>query len=115
MESNPTCAERIDGAMSSREVDLEEIYEKISSDDNEISYEGYDEIGYFALEVSSFKVIKILLSTGGPADWIEVTLDDDNEICSMKYFYQDWFDCASKPIHKNSYLWQYASEIVETD
>lgn len=114
MASEPTCSERIADAMASRQIDLEEIYEKISSDDREISSEGYDEIQEFALEISSYKVIKILLSTGGPADWIEVTLDDDNYIRGMKYFYQDWFDCASMTLYKDSYLWQYASEIVET-
>lgn len=112
MESNPTCAERIDGAMSSRQNDLEEIYEKLSSDNEEISSEGYEEIISLALEVSSYRVIKILLSTGGPADWIEVTVDDDNEILSMKYVYQDWFDYADKPVRKGSYLWQYASELI---
>lgn len=108
-----TCSQRILGQMKSREKDLDEIYDKIDSHDIDEVEEAWSEYHNLALEVSSYKVIKILLSTGGPADWIEVKIDDEEQILGMTYVFQDWFDYASEAISENSYLWQYASQIIE--
>lgn len=114
MESNLTCAERISSQLQNRNIYLEELYDKIDGDDRDEASEASDELQTFALEVSEYKVIKVLLSTGGPADWVEVKLDENHNIESMEYFFQDWFDIASKHISEDSYLWQYVSDIVET-
>lgn len=108
-----TCSQRILGQMKLREQDLEEIYDKIESENIEETEEGWNEYNELPLEISTYKLVKILLSTGGPADWIEVKMNDDEEIIGMTYVFQDWFDHASETISENSYLWQYASELIE--
>lgn len=111
---DPSCADRIDKQMESRENDLEEIYDQIESEDIEVTEEGWTNYHSLPLEIVEYRVVKILLSTGGPADWIEVTLDNDDEIVRMSYHFSDWFDHAEKSVSRNSYIWQYASEVIET-
>jgi hypothetical protein len=105
-----TCAERIHKEMESRAVYLEELYDKMASDEG--SEEAIDEYQQFALDIEKYTVVKILLSTGGPADWIEVKVDEDGDIHGMSYHFQDWFDHASVKISSTNYLWQYAEEMV---
>jgi hypothetical protein len=33
----------------------------------------------------------------------------------MEYHYADWFDHAERKISENSYLWDFAAQIVETE
>jgi hypothetical protein len=114
MMSNPTCSERIAEQMQSRNETLEEIYDKMNDyDDDEKSAEGSDEYAYLPLEITSYKVIKIVFSTGGPSDWLEIKLDYDDEVSKVSYHFQDWFDHAEMEVKKNTYLWQYAEEHAE--
>jgi hypothetical protein len=39
--------------------------------------------------VGSKRVVTVLISTGGPADWFEATVDN-GEIERIEYVYQDW-------------------------
>jgi len=39
--------------------------------------------------------MKILISTGGPADWLEILLDEENEPRRIEYHFAPWFDHAS--------------------
>lgn len=112
---NKTCAERIDEQMQSRNIQLEEIYDRMGNDeDSDDQDEATNELHELALEISEFKVVKILLSTGGPGDWIEVTLDENDYIRRMEYHFHDWFDHAKTQINDDTYLWQYAQEIIDT-
>lgn len=112
--SEPTCADEIKSKLNSVNEQLEEIYDKMNNFDNdEVNEEGLDEYADFPLEISQYKVIKILFSTGGPADWIEIMIDDDGEIRKIDYHYSNWFDHAQMSVDKNTYLWQYAEEQVE--
>jgi hypothetical protein len=112
--SDSKCADLIREKQAERNIHLENLNDIIG--DNEA--DGYDvdnaleELANLALAIDSYKVVKITLSTGGPADWIEVKLDSDNSITGMTYHYADWFDHASERIYKNEYLWSYAEEIV---
>lgn len=38
------------------------------------------------------------MSTGGPADYLEVHVDSDNEITSIVYHFADWFDHAEQEL-----------------
>lgn len=112
-EKDKTCAERIQDQMTSRNVQIEEIYDKMQSDNDEEQESGFEEYHELPLEIVEYKVIKILLSTGGPADWIEAKIDETGYPVSMEYHFQDWFDHASTKIYNDSYLWQYASEMID--
>lgn len=108
-----TCAERIKEHYEYRNIDLEEIYDKTGSDDRDIAEEGYDELHNFALSMETYSCVRIDLSTGGPGDWLEVIVDDDDDIRKVTYHFNDWFDHASMPVDSNSYLWQYASDMIQ--
>ena len=109
-----TCEDRIKDQLDNTNEMLSEIYEKIAqSDDDEIKEDGLDEYSNFSLDTEQYKVIKITFSTGGPADWIEIQVDEENYINKVDYHFQDWFDHAQMSVSKNSYLWQYAEEQIE--
>jgi hypothetical protein len=111
-----TCAELVYEKMLDRSVQLEEINDIINDieSDGEKIEEAVEELNNLALEISSFKVIKILFSTGGPSDWLEAKLDDEGDLIGLTYHYADWFDHASSNVPENSYLWDYALQIVDT-
>lgn len=44
------------------------------------------------------RVLRIDLSTGGPADYLEVHLDSDNEPERIVYHFADWFDHAERTL-----------------
>jgi hypothetical protein len=114
---NNSCEARIESNMKNREAYLESIYDAI---DSESEFEGYDDardaLNELPLDISKYEVVKILLSTGGPGDWLEVFVDANNggKVIRVEYHFNDWFDYASRDVSSSSYLWQYASEIVET-
>ena len=112
-----TCAELVYDQMMSRNAQLENINDIIM--DNEIDEEklteALDELDHFALEISTFKVVKILLSTGGPSDWLEALISDEGDLVRLTYHYADWFDHAEIKITYNSYLWDYAMQIIDTE
>ena len=113
--NNDSCEARIKDYMNDREEYLKSIYEAI---DNQTGVDGYDDpydcLSEFPLEISKFETVKILLSTGGPGDWLEVKVDPSyGRVMSISYHFNDWFDHASRDVSKDSYLFQYASEIVE--
>lgn len=109
-----TCEDRIGSHMDSREDQIAEIIHRMSDGDDD-AFNEYNEI---VLGISEKMVIRIELSTGGPADWIEVAIDSgprplDYQIIYMKYHFADWFDHAEREIEEDSYLWRYAEEIVD--
>jgi hypothetical protein len=67
----------------------DEIVQRISESARERIYE-------MPLSVSRQVVHRIDLSTGGPADWLEVFMDsaDESTIDRIVYHFADWFDHA---------------------
>lgn len=110
-----TCADLVESKMRDRSAQVEELFDVLRSGDYDYdkSEEAREELDNLALEVSVYKVIKVLLSTGGPADWIEIKVNNDDEILGMTYHYQDWFDHAQIKVTEDSFLWDYAMEIIE--
>lgn len=127
MARQGTCEERIGGALSDRigrigrllavedardlgDVTDEQLSEVTNfTDPDRSEYEGQrglDKLNEDArecieempLSVETFKVLKVLLSTGGPADWFEAQIDDDGDILRIEYVYQDWFDGARRTL-----------------
>lgn len=98
------CKDLIDDAMKSREDQIKEILDNPDNDDL------YDP----ALSVDTKKITTICLSWGGPADYLEV-LHDRADIERVTYRYTDWFDAASREVLEDSYLYEYARVIIESD
>lgn len=62
--------------------------------DYEVSEAAQERIYEYPLGLSTYKVHRIELSTGGPADYLEVFVDD-GDIQRIVYHFADWFDHAS--------------------
>jgi hypothetical protein len=69
----------------------------------------------FPLGFSVMKVIKIELSTGGPADYLEVFIDPQytDTIVRVVYHFADWFDHAQMDVNDNDPLWEFAQYYCE--
>ena len=67
------------------------------------------------LGVDIKKHFRIHLSTGGPADFIEVITDDQDGIIDVYYNYQDWFDGAKRKVDEMSNIYRYAMMILESN
>lgn len=65
------------------------------------------------LSVEIVRHVKILLSTGGPADWLDAELDTDGDVRTLQYHFQDWGDHASVYVEQDSPLWRYAERYAE--
>lgn len=50
------------------------------------------------LDVERKRYYKVLLSTGGPADWFEVYTYEDGEIQYIEYHFSDWWDHAERKL-----------------
>lgn len=120
-----SCQELVSDRMASRNADLAELMAKANSEDEQTSEEAYDELNNFGLGMSTYILVKIELSTGGPADWIEAKCElagnnaprDGAIECaplSMTYHYADWFDHAEREIPEDSALWQWAHQLIES-
>ena len=123
-DKNPTCAERIDSAYTSRmdaiapdfdEMELAQLVKLASDhgvtldtpdedDDEDDITEAAREtirdawpevISGMALGVSTMTVYRVDLSCGGPADWLELNWDGDGWD-GGRYVYQDWYDSAAR-------------------
>lgn len=70
-------------------------------------------IDEFHLGYSKSTIIKIELSTGGPADFIEVYLDEDGLINKAIYHYQDWFDGAEMEVKDDDPMMEYVARFIE--
>lgn len=103
------CANRIRSEMADREETIRQMLEQ--AEDSE--YYGDEEAIYeLALSIDTARVTTICLSTGGPADYLEITHDTDR-ISKMVYRFSDWFDTATEPVERGSYLWQYGAMMLE--
>lgn len=98
MTSQPTCQERIYDAMASREEDAKTYLETWEDD--------------FALSIDTKKITTVCLSWGGPADYLEITHDEDG-IDSVVYRFSDWFDTATLLVEEGSSLYAYAEQVLE--
>lgn len=114
-EIKDSCEYKIKDQLASREVQLEEIFEKIYSSNTDECDNGWNELNELPLGFDEYKIIKCTLSTGGPADWIEIKLEvDSSEIISVTYHFADWFDHAQVKVNEHSKIYSYAQYIVDT-
>jgi hypothetical protein len=109
--SEKTCAERIHSYKKSREDDLTFIFDKVEGSNDQEIENGYDELDAYPLSFEQYSVIKVLLSWGGPGDWLEIYLNYDN-IFKVEYHFNDWFDHAQVDVDEESILYHYAEYVV---
>ncbi|NDB56884.1 hypothetical protein EB001_00295 [bacterium] len=69
----------------------------------------------FPLGFTIHKVVKIELSTGGPADYLEVFIDPEytDTVVRIVYHFADWFDHAEMEVSENDPLWEFAEYYCE--
>jgi len=79
----------------------------------EQALEGWSE---YPLCVEVKKLLRVDLSTGGPADRFEVTLDDDGQPECIQYVFQDWFDGARRSLSGDEFdaAWAFLSYFAES-
>lgn len=117
--SEKTCAERIAGRLADRAEYLSDLFTKMDEvtgtiESEDIAEGARDELWELPLSVEVVRTIKVLLSTGGPADGLTIELDADGNVSSVRYWFADWFDHAETKVDQDSPLWRYAEDIAET-
>jgi len=80
----------------------------------ENALEGWSE---YPLGVEVKKVLRVDLSTGGPADWFEVILDTDGQPETIMYVFQDWFDGARRSLSGDEFAaaWAFLSYFSDAE
>lgn len=68
----------------------------------------------FPLGISKYTVVKVELSWGGPADFVEAFLDENGSLFKAVYHYQDWFDGAQMNVEKTDPMWEMLEVFLET-
>lgn len=121
MTEDKTCAERIAAQLADRAEYLGELFERTDTEDPAESYNRFgdntdpqEELWELPLSVEVVRTIKVLLSTGGPADGLTIELDADGNVSTVRYWFADWFDHAETKVDQDSPLWRYAEDIAET-
>lgn len=118
MDRQKTCEELIAQQLKSRDDDLAGLYAVANGEaatfEGEVmdEEEAHERLDTFALGISTYTVLRIDLSTGGPADWLEVKLDE-GQVQNVTYHYADWFDHAEREVGDDEALWQYAESCAE--
>lgn len=124
-----TCADRIADQMKGREAyaaaifaaqacsatpeQMEDLDIPTDVEDDELTEAATDRLMEWPLAVTTFTVLRIDLSTGGPGDWLEAKLNSDNLIESVTYHFNDWFDHAEMSVPESSPLWEVAANYAE--
>ena len=131
MSAQLTCEQRIKDNMEYTELHIKAMFtvahNEIDDLDDEDPYDmevlriiNTDDINdtdiyEYALGVDVHKSYKIHLSTGGPASFIEVITDDQNNIEDVYYHFQDWFDGAKRKVDETSPIYRYAMMMLEVN
>ncbi len=108
-----TCEERIENHLANLEESVTDILKGYKGEkEGQDSEQGFEEWSNFPLSVETRKETKILLSWGGPSDFLSV-VHDGADIFTVTYHFQDWFDGASRNIEGDSKIWEYAQTVIE--
>lgn len=97
-----TCAERIADEFALTEQLIAKELEA-SADPNLDDY--FDGVTIYGVERR--EVVRLQLSGGGPADFIEITARE-GEVIRVEYLFQDWFDSARLEVPESSPVYEWA-------
>lgn len=110
-KTTESCEQRIQAHQDGREEDFQALRDVLSNRHGEYDGEDIDDeqaierLDEYPLGVSITRVMRVDLSTGGPGDWLEVELDDDGDVVTVTYHFNDWFDHAERRVHEGDALW----------
>jgi hypothetical protein len=95
----PTCAERLPEHLAGRLADFRAMFAR--EDPHEPTDAEYDAdelgpIGEYPLAATVRYAVRVDLSTGGPADYLEYIVDGDGTVSRASYHFADWFDHAEQ-------------------
>lgn len=98
-EKQPTCADRLPDALAGRLADFRAMLDR-DDPEEQTNSDDIDEPGplsEYPLGASVRYAIRVELSTGGPADYLEAIADADG-IERIAYHFADWFDHAERTL-----------------
>ena len=130
MQEHKNCEQRIQESMDHTELHIKAMFAVAHNEIDNLDDEDSDDMEVlrtinnddisdtdlyeYGLGIDVKKHYRIHLSTGGPASFIEVITDTDNEIIDVYYHFQDWFDGAKRKVDENSAIYRYAFTMLET-
>jgi hypothetical protein len=115
--TSQTCSDRVADERKAREQQLDELFARVNADDADDADEANDELMSLPLEVTATVTLKVLLSTGGPADYLTAEIERARHgwerSTDVTYHFADWFDHASEVLDDESSLVTYFDSFVE--
>ena len=130
-QENKSCEQRILESMDYTELhikamlvvahsEIDDLDDEDSDDMKVLQYINTNDVNdtdiyEYALGIDIHKSYRIHLSTGGPASFIEVITDLEDEIIDVYYHFQDWFDGAKRKVEENSPIYRYAMMMLEVN
>ena len=112
-----SCAQRIRQELTGREESFAALWRQLDNPDaaDDEADAVREELNPLSIEVRP--VVTVLLSWGGPSDWLEIELesDDGRDIRRAVYHFADWFDHAERDVSEDATpaLWRAADYFAE--
>lgn len=129
MEENKNCEQRIQESMEYTELHIKAMLAVAHNEIDDLDDEDEDDMEIlkyinnndindtdlyeYSLGIDIHKSYRMHLSTGGPASFIEVITDLEDEIINIYYHFQDWFDGAKRKVDETSPIYRYAMTMLE--
>lgn len=111
MEGREQYITKLDAIINGKASTFDEDYNPPEEMDEEAARERLDEL---PLGIELRRYVRITLSTGGPADYLDAELDADGRVQSVSYHFADWFDHAERVVPEDSALYRYAEYMAES-
>ena len=128
IQENKNCEQRIQESMDYTELHIKAMFAVAHDEIDDLDDEDSDDmevlkyintndvndtdIYEYSLGTDIHKSHRIHLSTGGPASFIEVITDDQDNIENVYYHFQDWFDGAEMQVKESDPMWEFAESIL---
>jgi hypothetical protein len=97
-----SCEARVDDELKKTIESFEEFRSRIAKAEEKGDWPAvedvHQEVYEYPLSVDVERVVTIQLSTGGPGDQLEYTIDSDGDVSEIRYRFLDWFDGAARTI-----------------
>lgn len=112
-----SCAERIGTELAETEQSYARLWQRLEAIDktDDSLAAVYEELQPLSIDVKP--VMVVLLSWGGPSDWLEIELDSTraHDVERVTYHYADWFDHAERAVSADAApaLWRAAEYYAE--
>jgi hypothetical protein len=94
----PTCEERINEHMAGRLADFDTMLRRGGPDEAWDDIDAPGRLSEYPLAATVRYAVRVELSTGGPADYLEYIVDGDGSVSRATYHFADWFDHAERAL-----------------